>query len=239
VLEDSYRICSTSSDLIIEGPIGFNSYKWFKLEGSNEVLLQETQDFSVNSIGDYMLDNGQTVSCSNSAFFSIEQSETATINDIIIEGNTLVNTIEIIVSGNGDYEYSIDGITFQDSNFFSDIPSGETTVYVNDKNGCGIAEETINIELDLDLFGFPKFFTPNADGTNDFWQYMPPPTGDVIDLKTIYIYNRYGNLLAQIDPNSQGWDGSVNGRTVPSTDYWFRALTNDQEEIRGHFALKR
>ena len=246
VLEETYRICSTSSDLTIEGPEGFNTYKWYKIEGGVEELQFEGREFSVNQIGDYMLEatidytnNGQTASCQSSAFFSVEQSETATINDIRIEGNTLVNTIEIIVSGNGDYEYSVDGTTFQDSNFFADIPSGETTVYVNDKNGCGIAEETIDIELDMDLFGFPKFFTPNADGTNDFWNYMPPPTGDDIDLKTIYIYNRYGNLLAQIDPDSPGWDGRANGRRLPSTDYWFRALTNNQEEIRGHFALKR
>jgi len=246
VLEDSYRICSSSSDLIIEGPDGFNSYKWYRLEGSSDQLLFEGQDFAVSEFGDYMLEvtidyssNGQTVSCMSMAFFNVEQSETATIDNVIIEGNTLDNTIEIIASGNGDYEYSIDGISFQDSNFFGNIPSGETTVYVNDKNGCGISEETIDIELDLDLFGFPKFFTPNADGTNDFWQYMPPPSGDDIDLKMIYIYNRYGNLLAQIDPDSPGWDGSSNGRTLPASDYWFRALTNGQEEFRGHFSLKR
>ncbi len=245
ILEESYRICSDSSPLIIEGPVGFNSYKWYRIEGAAEQLISEDQNFVVSEIGDYMLEttidysnNSQTVSCLSTAFFDVQQSAPAVIDDIIVEGNTIVNSIQVIVSGNGDYEYSIDGTSYQDSNFFGNIPSGSTTIYVNDKNGCGITEETIEIELDQDLFGFPKFFTPNLDGTNDYWQYMPPPV-DEIDLKTIYIYNRYGNLLAQIDPDSSGWDGMMNGRPLPSTDYWFKALTNDQEEIRGHFSLKR
>ena len=111
------------------------------------------------------------------------------------------------------------------------------TVYVRDKNGCGIAEETIT--QDLTLEGFPKFFTPNGDGINDFWQFIPPPSFLENPLVVIHIFDRYGKLLVQLDPLSAGWDGRFNGSPLPASDYWFRARDLNSREISGHFSLKR
>ena len=63
----------------------------------------------------------------------------------------------------------------------------------------------------------------------------------------IYIFDRYGKLLKQLDPNGPGWDGTFNGKLLPATDYWFKvnidvATSADQEIIKtftGHFSLKR
>ena len=72
--------------------------------------------------------------------------------------------MEILVSGDGDYEFSLDGLAYQDSNTFTNVPPGIISVFIQDKNNCGITEELISV------VGFPKFFTPNGDGVNDFWQ---------------------------------------------------------------------
>ena len=62
----------------------------------------------------------------------------------------------------------------------------------------------------------------------------------------VFIFDRYGKLLKQLDETSPGWDGTFNGRPMPSSDYWFRLeyarpengeLVNDV--IRSHFSLKR
>ena len=95
------------------------------------------------------------------------------------------------------------------------------------------------MEQDLTLEGFPKFFTPNGDGINDFWQYIPPASLGEVNLDTIHIFDRYGVLLAQIDPSSLGWDGNFNGQPLPSSDYWFKAISSDSQKLQGHFALKR
>jgi gliding motility-associated-like protein len=81
-------------------------------------------------------------------------------------------------------------------------------------------------------------FTPNGDGINDFWQFILPPSG-VNPIRELYIFDRYGRLLAQVDPQSAGWDGTFNGQPVPASDYWFRAVNNNNQEVRGHFSLKR
>ena len=166
------------------------------------------------------------------------ESSAATIDMINVNGLGDQKSITIEVSGSGNYEFSIDGFTFQDSNVFENIAPGILTIYVNDTNGCGEVEETIEIEEDLSPGGFPNFFTPNADGINDFWQFIPPENGQV-NVKTILIFDRFGKLITQIDPTGNGWDGAMNGRRLPSSDYWFKAISFDDDRFTGHFTLKR
>ena len=127
---------------------------------------------------------------------------------------------------------------YQDSNIFNNAPLGDNTVYVRDKNeqGCIISQI---VEQDLVSEGFPKFFTPNGDGVNDFWQFQPPPNAEDIEFASISIFDKFGKLLGQIVQNSQGWNGTFNGRPLPSTDYWFRAIGIDNRVFQGHFTLKR
>jgi len=95
------------------------------------------------------------------------------------------------------------------------------------------------VEQDITVEGFPNFFTPNGDGVNDYWQYIPPVMTNELAIKSIWVFDRYGTLLAQIDPSTQGWSGRFNGRELPETNYWFKALSTENKEITGYFSLKR
>ena len=144
--------------------------------------------------------------------------------------------VEFVPEGDGDYEYAINGGEFQDDPVFLDVPPGLNTVIVNDKNGCGTLEQPFLV------VGYPKFFTPNGDGIHDNWNVLG--IEELID-PTIFIFDRYGKLLKQLD-DATGWDGTFNGRELPSSDYWFR-LDYDQDNqgalvarsIRRHFSLVR
>lgn len=109
-------------------------------------------------------------------------------------------------------------------------------VYVRDKNYCGITS------IDVSVIGYPKFFTPNNDGFNDTWQVLGI-NENFYNTSNIYIFDRFGKLITQIDPKSNGWDGYFNGETVPSSDYWFSVELIDKNgalKIRkGHFSLVR
>jgi gliding motility-associated-like protein len=105
-------------------------------------------------------------------------------------------------------------------------------VYVNDTNGCGIVSRTISV------IGVPKYFTPNNDGVNDFWNVKG--INDRFNAKTtIYIFDRYGKLLKQINPAGPGWDGTFIGAPLPSDDYWYTIKLEDGRQTKGHFSLKR
>ena len=57
----------------------------------------------------------------------------------------------------------------------------------------------------------------------------------------IFIFNRYGKQLTELDIDSSGWDGMYNGRSIPSDDYWFLVKivipNSPVKEHKGHFSL--
>ena len=107
---------------------------------------------------------------------------------------------------------------------------------VRDKNNCGIADITVQV------FGFPNFFTPNDDGINDTWNIKGVDTSLFADSR-IFIYDRYGKLLASFGVSQPGWDGMYNDKQVNSSDYWYVAEIVDFNGIvstyKGHFSLVR
>ncbi len=148
------------------------------------------------------------------------------------------NDIEIVPAQEGEYEYAINGGVFQESPVFLNVPPGENTVVISDLRGCGTSDY-----FPFLVIGYPKFFTPNGDGVHDDWNVY-----GIAELETanIYIFDRYGKLLKQLDKSSTGWDGTFNGQPMPSSDYWFRMEYSRQEEgilvahtLQNHFTLKR
>lgn len=180
-----------------------------------------------------------TVECANSKTFTLIASESATITSIDDRETSGGRRLEVNITGEGNFEFALDNSegSYQDGAVFENVSRDFHFVYVRDKNGCDIAESSVQRKLSPD--DFPKFFTPNGDDVNDYWQFIEPEVENEIVLETIKIFNRFGNLLAVVDPESKGWDGTYLGRRLPSSDYWFRATALNGQEIKGHFTLKR
>ncbi|MGB3149643.1 MAG: T9SS type B sorting domain-containing protein [Maribacter sp.] len=244
---DEIGICLNEDSTIITATDTAEGYRWFRLgPGSSETLISSSATVDLTEPGQYIYEayntvsqSGVTIECPTIKEFNVVISEAPTIDDVFVteDGNDI--RIETTVSGIGSYEYALDDIdgSYQDSNVFNNISPGTHTIYVRDKNGCGMDEETIF--KDLTLEGFPKFFTPNGDGINDYWQFVPSLETGEIPVEVIQIFDRFGSLLAQIDPQSLGWDGQFNNKPLPSSDYWFKATSFNQKTISGHFSLKR
>lgn len=149
------------------------------------------------------------------------------------------NIVEIVVANpSGNFEYALNGNGFQDDPVFNNVAPGLNTVIINDKNGCGTTEP-----IPFLVVGYPKFFTPNADGIHDRWNVLGIAT---LTNPVVFIFDRYGKLLKQLDETTIGWDGTYNGRPMPASDYWFRMDYSQDESgilvarsIRSHFTLKR
>ncbi|AZQ58868.1 T9SS type B sorting domain-containing protein [Maribacter sp. MJ134] len=170
-------------------------------------------------------------------FFGIPVLDRVEILETNLAIDPDINNVEIIVDGDGSYEYSLNGGAFQDDPIFMDIPPGLNTIIINDKNGCGTTEP-----IEFLVVAYPKFFTPNADGINDLWNIRGIET---LTDPAVFVFDRYGKLIKQLGPVG-GWDGTFNGRPMPSTDYWFRfEYAEDDAGIvvaktrKTHFTLKR
>ncbi len=222
IQDETIGLCD-GSEVILQAEQGYN-YVWNSGETSSSIL--------VNSPGNYSVEITNSNSCSVTKTFTVIGSEIATISNVIINDFSIHNSAQIVVEGTGDYEFSIDGINYQENSTFYNLEEGEYTVFVNDKNGCGVISTTFYI---LD---YPKFFTPNGDGYNDTWNIKNLEKRG-LQASKIYIFDRLGKLLKQVNPESQGWNGTFNGNMLPSEDYWFVLELTNGKTIKGHFALKR
>ncbi|GGK13592.1 hypothetical protein GCM10007962_04830 [Yeosuana aromativorans] len=186
---------------------------------------------SIDAAGVYTYTVTNGVCGSDTSELSITITNVTPIKDyeiktIEISGN---NSIEIIFNSNLQYEYSLDNVIFQSSNMFTNLSGGDYTIYVNEVNGCGVLEVLVSI---LD---YPKYFTPNNDGINDTWKLK----GRTNQNYSIYIYDRYGKLLKHLVSFENSWDGTFNGKVLPTSDYWFKVVFDNGVVKNGHFTLKR
>ena len=195
---------------------------------------EDTFDIEINASGTYTVTITNINGCSKDRTITVLPSNIATIDDVEVVDATSNNMITVFVSGEGDYEFSLNNINgpYQDSNVFENVPPGLHTVYVRDKNNCGIVEDIVSV------IGFPKFLTPNGDGYHDTWQVYGLNHSSQIE-SIVYIFDRYGKLIKQLSPTGIGWDGTFNGQPLPSSDYWFHVKLQDGRTFKSHFTLKR
>ncbi|RNC84995.1 MAG: PKD domain-containing protein [Winogradskyella sp.] len=221
-------ICDTRLGLTLEAPDGFSSYAWSN--GAN------TQTTTVFNTGRYTLyvekDFGSFICDAQITIVVLEGDELPVIEDIkVIDWSQNHNSIEVILNRRGIYEFSVDGINYQESPVFLNLPINDYCVYVRDSRCLKeIKSDT------LFLLYYNKFFTPNGDGVNDYWQVINASREENID---IAIFDRFGKLLSKLKYYDRGWDGTFNGAKMPNSDYWFRVVRENGDVRYGHFTLKR
>lgn len=221
----NFLLCSDDESVTLNAASGYENYSWNTNPVSNE------QSIVVNSAGTYVVTLTNDQNCTGIQTFTVVKSEKAIINNIITTDFNSLNTANIVVSGLGDYEYSLDSFYYQDESEFYNLEPGEYTVYVRDKNGCGISFS------EFFILGAPTFFTPNNDGYNDTWLIKNLEHKSIQNYK-ISIFNRFGKLIAQLNEQNNSWDGNFNGFQLPSDDYWY-LFESEKYTLKGHFSLKR
>ncbi len=148
---------------------------------------------------------------------------------------TVTVTATPIAGTVGNFVYALDGGTPQASNVFTGLNEGPHEISVIDVNGCGSAAVPIPVQLVYSM----KFFSPNGDGINDTWKIAGL---DNTNSSKLIIFDRYGRLLKQLTPGTDGWDGTINGTPLPADDYWFSVQYVENgvaKEYKSHFSLVR
>ncbi|RSK40714.1 T9SS type B sorting domain-containing protein [Mangrovimonas spongiae] len=207
---------------------GTFNYQW---EFNGNDLGLSSENIQINEIGTYTVTVTNSNNCSSTRHIEVLPSNAPTIEDIIVVEASNNNSITILVSGDGNYEYALNNGVFQTSNTFTNLAPGVYNVTINDTNNCGA------ITVDVSILGFPKFFTPNGDNINDYW--IPKGINQQNPNLKISIFNRYGKLLKILDNYEYGWDGTFKGKLLPSDDYWFKTELSNGKTYTGHFTLKR
>lgn len=249
-----YFICPDVQEVTIgeDNPDDY-TYHWYEANDMNIIIgYDETLLVSENNLaqsnGTYVLTVTDTLGCVYSQFTSVSMAEQMIISEIhVSDFNRPDNTIIIdVVGGSGVFEYTLTFIDYtgttqsitQNNPTFTGLVAATYQISVLDLTGCSVSI----VSDDIHVLDYPPFFTPNGDLHHDTWQI----TGShLIPTSKIHIFDRFGKVLAKIDPNNVvGWDGLYNGVQVPASDYWFTVEyldpnNGEPKSVKGHFSIVR
>ena len=234
-LETEYIACN-SQPIVLDASIGnlpITTYAWSSGEITPSISISNVgiTTVSVTATNSYGSCSGVAFGCTTSGDISVTIPLLPEIDHIDSEDWTdNENSITVVTTQPGAFEYSLDGITYQDSPTFNGLRAGLFTIFVRDITLCTTVIEEVW------LLNYPKFFTPNGDGYNDSWYIKDSENEPELH---VYLFDRYGKLITNILSNGTGWNGTVNGKLLFSDDYWFVAHRQDGRILRGHFTLKR
>lgn len=224
-LTENLSLCQGES-LRISVPNSFVSYQWSGLQNvdaeqndlnSNEVEITQAGTYTLEVFND---------NCSVQKQVTVTYEEAATIQSVSINGNDA----SIIATGTPPLEYSFDGATWSTNPSLTDLAVGEYTAYVRGENVCGVTE------FDFALFSFTNVITPNNDGLNDTWYVKGLEAYPGTSVK---IFDRYGKLLVdEIIDSRFEWNGTHNGKKLPSNSYWYLIEVVDGRKYSGHITVK-
>jgi len=216
--DEIIHICSGSST-VLDAAVTNVTYDWLP---GNEL----TQTITVSNTGNYTVTVTTPDGCTDTKTFIVFTHDIPVISSVDIDETT----VTINTQGDSFYLYSLDGGSFQNSNVFYNVHGGMHSVYVKDISLCG------NDTAEFLLIFIPKYFTPNDDTYHDFFEIEGM---EFIPEAKAAIFDRYGKLITVLTLANPKWDGTYNGRELPSTDYWYRFFMSNGEERKGHFSLKR
>jgi len=208
-------------------PPGVFTFVW---HFNNSVLPDATYSIAATQTGTYGVDIINAEGCQNTRTIRVLPADVPAIQSVSTEGYSA--TVNISPGFAGNYGFSIDQPDgpFQAGNFFADVACGAHIAYVYGGNGCGTTS------FAFEIMGIPAYFSPNGDGFADRWNMR---CGEDHPNTTIYIFDRFGKLIKQINAAGQGWDGTYNGHPLPADDYWYILNADDGTTSKGHFTLKR
>ncbi|MFC5874716.1 gliding motility-associated C-terminal domain-containing protein [Chryseobacterium arachidis] len=207
-LEDKI-ICMEDTTTLDAGP-GFTGYEWST--GAT------TRSITNVSVGTYWV-KLKTGNCIATQTVKVYASQQPVITSVDISSTTVTVYVN---GGTAPYKYSLDGISWQDSNEFKNMPRGDSHIYVKDAYDC----DPVNISIVVP--NLINVITPNGDGVNDAIDYSALAGKQNL---VFNVFDRYGAKIHQADKsNRYKWDGTVAGRKVPTGSYWYSVSWNENDK---------
>jgi gliding motility-associated-like protein len=250
----------------VENPLGqFLSDKinWTKINGSFVAKGGESNltlgFFGQNSIYD-TLTVSQDVFLANFSTYYIDDVSVEEVINAQAGEDKVINCGDTVVIGadsaiGATYQWFPSAGLVNDKVAFAQAHPTITTTYVLQKTQCKVITYdtvivTVNgkcpiINQDIDDLVIPNVFTPNQDGVNDVWQFN---LGIGNTLKSLHIYNRWGNLVAEILEATKltgvRWDGyTTAGEPCSEGVYYFTLEVNTPDKgivkLNGYVSLMR
>jgi gliding motility-associated-like protein len=179
--------------------------------------------FSNKSSGNYTLSVKDENGCTKDTLVFLPQPDKLSI-DTALTGNDCNGvdnggTIDIkVTGGTAPFQYNWQHNADLHTPRITGLVNGKYTIQVIDANGC---DESATVEI---LYNncctpfIPNAFSPNGDNNNE--TFKVEFKGDM-ELKEMYVYNRYGQRIFSSSNINKSWDGTFNGKKVDGGTYFY------------------
>ena len=202
-------------------------YEWKNPSG--EIISTSDELLGVNQAGIYTVNVVGANGCTFSTQFEVKAFDVPVITELIANGDSYT----VIAEGTKPIVYSVDGVTWQNSNIFSNLPHGVITFYVKYDG-----EDCLGLEKQGLITKINNVITPNGDGINDFWEIDGLHVFDGKN-STVKIFDRYEKTVFRQETNQKiSWDGKSLGRPVPTGTYWYTLQLGDGRFYSGWILVK-
>ncbi|GAA4273929.1 T9SS type B sorting domain-containing protein [Aquimarina gracilis] len=217
VVEDESLTFCEGQSISLSAGITNASYLWDTGETTKEIVVASPGTYTV------VVTNGN--GCSGTKTIQLSQIDNPVIDRVVSDHRDLT----ILTLNSGDFEYSLNGLIYQETPFFENLRGGAYNAFVRSRSGCD------EVQLRFIHLVIPRFFTPNGDGINDGFSLEG---AEFVDFFKISIFDRASRLLFQSTAKNFSWDGMFNNRLLPSSSYWYR-IEIEQNVVKGYFTLIR
>lgn len=156
--------------------------------------------------------------------------------ELLIDSLSLNSRKLVPVGRAGQYEFKLDNKDWSTQDVYENLTYDYPhTALVRDELGCEGMTVFVVIAPPIAI---PEYFTPSEDGLNDTWDLST--IMDAYPNTRVTIYDRTGKVLAVLEGDTSDWDGTYNGKPLPSTDYWYLINVPEiRKQFTGHFTLIR
>ncbi len=168
-----------------------------------------------------------------------EITSTSIDKEVICEGDQVTMSFEGDINDGTVWDWyegscNVGGEDLENGKSYTVTATEDVSYYAVGRGGCSHDVECQIFELKISCRDFFNAFTPNGDGINDFLEI---PALETYATNRVIIYNRWGQLLEQIDNYDNAtvvWSGT-NGDSDPvdSGTYYFTAEANGELIISG------
>jgi gliding motility-associated-like protein len=253
----SSTVCANGTAINIPGTQALNGFITWTSNGngslSDSTILSPTYTTNLTDTGDTILftmlvtDTSCTTPLSDTAYYQllvdpigINPAINAFAGDDVTIG--LGDSIQLEATGVAitTWDWST-GTDLSDSTIYNPFASPiDTITYiltVYDINGCIDTDTlTVNVIPNSDFF-IPNLFSPNGDGSNDFWEIPKLP---YYPNTLVTIINREGMEVYRNDNYDNTWDGKFKGKELPdATYYYYLKLATNEKVYKGAVTIIR
>lgn len=218
--------------------------KYFLCEGSlkinagseNTIFVwsdgQTGQIATFSKAGKYSVTLTNSEGCSYTHNFEISDENQPKITNIIQTSDKIEVTAE---GGEKPYEFFFNGVSNGNNPVLLNPTAKEYSIIVKSAKGCYREGKSVY------FITVNNVITPNGDGRNDTWSIDNLNHAQMENVEVI-IADRYGKTVFQTrDKAKIIWDGTYNGRPLPTASYWYVVKWYDTEtkknEIRQGWIL--